>query len=123
VDDQQRRQFADLLRRVYDEQAGDEAAAESEPEDEEEGDSPSNDAGLLNAATLARLAASAQPRLEDLTPDEQAAFLRAVRNGSFRCVCRVGCACQQRLQPLTLPAAVIYWSPGSRGGTRQRRAT
>jgi hypothetical protein len=88
VDDQQRRQFADLLRRVYDEQAGDEAAAESEPEDDEEGDSPSNDAGLLNAATLARLAASAQPQLEDLTPDEQAAFLRAVRNGSFRCVCR-----------------------------------
>ena len=103
MDDVQRRQFADLLRRVYDEQTGDDAAVESEPDDEEETDSPSAASGLLNAATLARLAASAQPRLEDLTPDEQAAFLRAVRNGSFRCVSHAACCTAAKAPDSTPP--------------------
>jgi hypothetical protein len=41
---------------------------------------------VLSSATLERLASSAAPSLQDLTVAEQAAFLRAVRNGSFRCV-------------------------------------
>jgi hypothetical protein len=85
VDDEQRRQFSQLLRRVYEQDAAEEGSASDEEEEEGAEYDDKDGSCVLSRATLERLASSAAPRLEDLTPDEQRALVRAVRNGSLRC--------------------------------------
>ena len=62
---------------------------------------------MLSSATLERLASSAAPSLQDLTAAEQAAFQRAVRNGSFRCVLQGVSCCARCLSDTHMPCSVI----------------
>lgn len=90
VSDTDRRSVLDILRRVKEEQEG----AASPPGSESEDDEQVPAAGGLSDDTLARLAASDAPKLEELSPEEQRAFLRAVDAGAVRCAClflRVKC--------------------------------
>jgi len=81
VEDGERQRFAGLLRRVHDAQQAEQLGAGSGSEEE----GREGDPGWLSDSTLARLAASQEPSLEQLTPDERRAFLRAVGSGGVRC--------------------------------------
>ena len=82
MEDGERQRFAGLLRRVHDaQQAKGQLGEESESDEEELEGHP----GWLSDSTLARLASSEEPSLEQLTPDERRAFLRAVGSGDVRC--------------------------------------
>ena len=81
MDDEQRRRMVETLQRFH-------AQAASESSDGGSGSEASEEAaalGGLSDAALLRLAERAELRLEDLTADEQRAFLRAVGSGSLRC--------------------------------------
>ena len=82
------------------ESSGGESGSEDEASDEDDGV-----LGGLSDASLLRLAERDELRLEDLTAEEQRAFLRAVGSGSLRCVALSSSAPRSARVPLTRASA------------------
>jgi len=87
VDDEQRRRMVETLQRFHAQAASESSGSDEETsgEEEEEEEESAQRSGGLSDASLLRLAERDELRLEDLTAEEQRAFLRAVGSGSLRC--------------------------------------